>query len=319
MDVRLFDEDDVKLFVESCEKQQHKINVYNQLVKSAANIQDFPGYPFAAATINLQTLTEPLNDGKGRRIVDLDASQSQESARSVSRLAGLRQIIASTAFGQKPNVSWLLQEVKCPVSCFTKILRPLDQRRVSYSLSYNAIDSGSRKLKGTSAIMQVTLPDQVSSTPPDFVFRIPGVIDQVMKISMEPKSGRPIGVVSHYSSSSPRSTRHAVLPINNPLGKVFKSDDQAFTVWDQLLDTLMLMNCCKESCMSDWGSFYLHWLPRPGHRHRGCVNSFKTLTATIRFHIINMRGTKTDSKRETMLDYMLVNFCGDFVVTTVED
>ena len=204
---------------------------------SATDIPDLPAFGFTVATINLQTMTEPLNDGKGRRVVDLDTSNTEGSQRSISRLAGMRQIIGNTSFGTKQHVHWLLQEAKCPTSSLTKLLRPLDQRFLSSFLSYDAEDSRVRRAKGTSAIITISTRHHID-TPPDFVLRLPGVQDIVMRIEMEPQSGKTIGIVSNYSSSIPKSTRHETLLINSPHEM---PASQAYTVWDQVLNILNIV------------------------------------------------------------------------------
>ena len=181
---------------------------------------------------------------------------------------------------------------------------PLDQRFLSSFLSYDAEDSGVRRAKGTSAIITISTRHHID-TPPDFVLRLPGVQDIVKKI----------GIVSNYSSSIPKSTRHETLLINSPHGM---PASQAYTVWDQVLNILLLMNCCKESAVIFGGSFYLHWLPEPSHRHHGCVNAFKTLTAWLGYFVINMKGTKTGTNGNILLDYVFINCSGDFYVSTVE-
>ena len=142
--IRYFDHQDECAFLEAWIQSPHNINVLNCVVKSVADIQVVPSFTFRTACINLQTLTVPLDDGRGRRVVDLDAPMVQGSTggRSVSCLAGLRQIIGDTAFGRKSGVFWLLQELKCPSSTFSRILRPLDPRSLSACLSYDADVNG---------------------------------------------------------------------------------------------------------------------------------------------------------------------------------
>ena len=255
LDIRYYDGTDEMVFLDSCISGTHRINILNKAVNNLSDVQNIPTFEFAAATINLQTLTEPCHGGKGRRLTDLEASQPTGVHRSVSRLAGLRHITSSTDFGKRPDVLWLFQETKC-----------------------------------------------MSST----------------SVVKEPGSGKMMGVVSHYNSSSPKTTRHVVLPVNNPLNQSLQPSQHAYTIWDQVVNTLQLMNSCKGNLMVIGGSFYLHWLPLPSHRHRGCVDAFKTLSAIMGYFILNMKGTKTESIKETVLDYIVVNCSGDFFLQTVE-
>ena len=128
-DLQYFDEGDEEDFSRSCRETRKKVHVFNVMVKSAADIWMVPGFELREVCLNLQTLTEPLDDGKGRRIADLDQSSTSDTqARSVSRLTGLRQILGDTEFGISPALFLLLQELKCHFSVFPKLLRSADER-----------------------------------------------------------------------------------------------------------------------------------------------------------------------------------------------